>query len=392
MLFVYYLIFSLLFILILRPFSTLLHELGHGIPALLFTNQKVTLYLGSYGDPKESFSTQIGRLELYFNKNPFNWKVGLCVLEQNALSINKLMFIFLMGPLVSLILSLILSYLIFFSNLNDHVKMVLLFFNISTYYDFLVNIIPSNKPIELHNGTSIFNDGQQIIDLFKLKKIPKEYEMGIEKYNDKKFAEAIILFEKVYAKGFQEGIIHKLLIVAYIQVKDYVNALRFNNLYISKFRDDFDSNDYTNSGLLRSFSGEYESALIDYNKAIKLDPNNVTALNNRGYNYNMMKDYENAVKDFDKAISLENDYAYSLNNRGLAKVKLGLKKEGLLDLEKSMKLNNTNSYCYLNYGIYHYDNLEYKKALEYFNKAKELDSATHELESYLKKVHEKLSS
>jgi len=109
MLFFYYLIFLLLFVVILRPFSTLIHELGHGIPALLLTDKKVTLYLGSYGDPKESFRIQIGRLELFFNKNPFHWKIGLCVLEQKTLSINKQIFIVLMGPLASLALSIILT-------------------------------------------------------------------------------------------------------------------------------------------------------------------------------------------------------------------------------------------------------------------------------------------
>ena len=390
MFFIYYLVFLFFFTLLLRPFSTLIHELGHGIPALLLTDKKVTLYLGSYGDAKESFKVVIGRLELYFNKKPFNWNVGLCVLEKQTLSINKQIFIDLMGPLASLVLSLVLSFLVFFSNLNDSVIIILSIFNISTYYDFFANIVPSNKPIELQDGSSVYNDGRQILDLLKLKKIHKDYNLGVELYNNKEYKLAALSFEKAFNKGFQEDTIYKLLVSSYIEIKDYTNATRVDNLYSSKFKETFNSIDYINSGLLKSLSGNFDNAIKDYNNAIKFDPENSIALNNRGYTYNVMEDYEKAIIDFNKAISLEESFAYALNNRGFAKIKLGLKTDGLADLKKSMALDGINSYCYLNFGIYHYDNKEYQKALDYFKKAEELDNKTFRLANYLQDVNEKL--
>ncbi|MFD2567659.1 tetratricopeptide repeat protein [Pseudotenacibaculum haliotis] len=391
MLFFYYIIFLILFAVVLRPFSTLIHELGHGIPALLLTDKKVTLYLGSYGDPRKSFRIQIGRLELFFNKKPFNWKIGLCVLEQQTLSINNQIFINLIGPLASLILSVILSYLVFFSDLNDHVKAILFFFNLSTYYDFYINIVPSKEPIKLYDGTIVFNDGKQILDLLKLRNLPNEYYIGAEYYNNQEYDLAAIELEKVYNKGYREGIIYQLLISAYLQIKDYPNARRVNNLYDHKFKKQFNSNDYTNSGLIKSFSGLYNEALNDYNIAIEMDSKNSIAFNNRGYTYNIIEEYDKAINDFEKAILLDESFAYALNNRGFAKIKLGLKEEGLKDLQKSMVLDGTNSYCYLNFGIYHYDNGEYEKALEYYNKAKELDGKTYLLDKYLEEVKKKLS-
>lgn len=390
MLFFYYIAFLFFFTVILRPFSTLIHELGHGIPALLFTDKKVTLYLGSYGDPKESFKVTIGRIELFFNKKPFDWKIGLCVLEQQILSINKQIFIVLMGPLASLVLSLILTYLVFFSNINDNVKIILFFFNISTYYDFLINIVPNKKPIELHNGSTVYNDGKQILELIQFKNLPEEYNIGAKHYNNQEYDLAVLLFEKVFDKGYRKEIIYQLLISAYLQIKDYDNASRVDKLYSNKFKKTYNSIDYSNSGLIKSFSGNYDEAINDYNKAIEIEPNNSNALNNRGYTFNLMEDYESAIKDFEKAISLEEDFAYALNNRGYAKIKLGLKEDGLADLEKSMTLDGTNSYCYLNFGVYHYDNKEYQKALENFNKAKKLNDKTYLLDYYLKKVEQKL--
>ncbi len=391
MLFFYYLIFLFFFTVVLRPFSTLIHELGHGIPALLLTDKKVTLYLGSYGDPKESFKFTIGRLELFFNKKPFHWKIGLCVLEKQTLSINKQIFIDLMGPLASLALSLVLSYFVFFSGLNDNVKIILFFFNVSTYYDFFINIVPSSKPIELHDGTTVYNDGRQILNLLKFKNLPVEYNIAGKHYNNQEYSKAAASLEIVFEKGYQKDFVYQLLISSYLQIKDYTNASRVDNLYSRKFKKTFNSNDYSNSGLIKSFSDNYDEAIKDYDKAIEIDPSNSTALNNRGYTYNLMEDYENAVKDFEKAISLEDSFAYALNNRGFAKIKLGLKEDGLADLEKSMTLDGTNSYCYLNFGVYHYDNGKYEKALEYFTKAQELDATTYKLDSYLKNVKEKLS-
>ncbi len=170
MLLINYFIFLLLFVVILRPFSTLVHELGHGIPALLFTNKKVTLYLGSYGNPKDSFKFVIGRLELFLHKKPLHWKIGLCAFEQHTLSINKLLFIYVMGPLTSLGLSIILSYIVFFGELSENVKFIVFFFNVTTYYEFYRDIVPHNEPIELHDGTKIFNDGKQIVELLKCHK------------------------------------------------------------------------------------------------------------------------------------------------------------------------------------------------------------------------------
>lgn len=378
--------------LVLRPITVFLHELGHGIPALFLTKEKVSIYLGSYGNSKNSLKLNIRRFEFFLHKsNPCFWKHGLCIMHDQEVSTNRQIIITFFGPIVSLILALFFTYLIFYTNQPDDLIFIFFIFMLSSIYDFYINIVPSKKPIKLHNGTTVFNDGKQILNLLKVKNIPDEYNVGVKYYNNQEYRLAAIELEKVYKKGYREGIIYQLLISAYLQIKDYSNALRVNDLYNIAFKKGFNSNDYTNSGLIKSFSGAYNEALADYNKAIELDPKNSVAFNNRGYTFNVMEDYESAIVDFEEAISLEENFAYALNNRGFAKIKLGLKDEGLKDLEKSMNLDGTNSYCYLNFGIYHYDNGEYEKALEYYNKAKELDDKTYLLDEYIEKAKEKLS-
>ena len=63
-----------LLVVITRPFTVLFHELGHAIPAMLMTKQGATVYVGSYGDKKQSFQLALGGLEIWFRYNPFKWR------------------------------------------------------------------------------------------------------------------------------------------------------------------------------------------------------------------------------------------------------------------------------------------------------------------------------
>ena len=69
--------------------------------------------------------------------------------------------------------------------------------------------------------------------------------------------------------------------------------------------------------------GDYEEAIADLNEAIRLDPNNAVAWNNRGFSKNKLGDYQGAIADLDEAIRLDPNYAVAWNNRGFSKRKLG---------------------------------------------------------------------
>ena len=59
-------------------------------------------------------------------------------------------------------------------------------------------------------------------------------------------------------------------------------------------------------------------AIVDFTKAIELNPDYAIAYNNRGVAYYLKKEYESAIVDFTKAIELNPDYAIAYNNRGMA--------------------------------------------------------------------------
>ena len=76
---------------------------------------------------------------------------------------------------------------------------------------------------------------------------------------------------------------------------------------------------YFNRGVDKSNLGKKEEAILDYNKAIELNPSNDNAYSNRGNAKDDLGRKKEAILDYNKAIELNpnNDNAYS--NRGIAK-------------------------------------------------------------------------
>ena len=84
----------------------------------------------------------------------------------------------------------------------------------------------------------------------------------------------------------------------------------------------------------------YEKALVDFNTAIKLNPQYEAAFTNRGIVWMEKKDYEKAKKDFDMALQLNPQSIPALFNRGNARAKLNQEYFAALeDYEKVLALD-----------------------------------------------------
>lgn len=374
----------------MRPFTTLIHELGHGLTAFFLIREKITLYIGSYGDPAESFHFQIGRLEFYIKRNPFHWRLGLCYPHNDNIPNNRMLAITLMGPITSLLVGSIGFYLTIYYDLHGIIKVLGAVFLGSCLFDFFGNIVPRKEPFYMYDGSVGYNDGHLLMMLLKFRSSSSDYKKGVTHYNQEEYKQAGRFFHSLIKKGHKDDLLFRLGVSSFAFIKDYKTAFEINKLFEKTGK--FDSNDFTHAGLIKSQLGIHDKALLDYEKALELYPNNKNALNNRGYTYILLYDYEKSIPDFDKAIEIDSQFSYSYSNRGLAKIKIGLREEGLNDINIAIELDNKNAYSYLNFGIYYYDVEDYSNALIQFEKAEALDKDTYSLQDYLRNTKKALKS
>ena len=73
-----------------------------------------------------------------------------------------------------------------------------------------------------------------------------------------------------------------------------------------------------NQGLALLEDGQYDQAIVYFNKAIEINPRYAEAYNSRGYVFRKRGQYEKAISDCNKAIEINPRYAEAYNNRGLA--------------------------------------------------------------------------
>lgn len=84
--------------------------------------------------------------------------------------------------------------------------------------------------------------------------------------------------------------------------------------------------------------GDYNHAILDFDKAIQLKPDLANAFNNRGLAYDYEGDYDHAIKDFDQAIQLQPDYSDAFNNRGLVFGEKWNYDRAIQDFDEAIKL------------------------------------------------------
>ena len=76
-------------------------------------------------------------------------------------------------------------------------------------------------------------------------------------------------------------------------------------------------------GKRNSWKERYRKAIVDFDKAIKLNPKLIDVYEERGIAKSELGDFEGAIVDFDKVITLNPKDAHAYKNRGLAKSKFG---------------------------------------------------------------------
>ena len=380
----------MLSLLTFRLLTTVIHELGHAIPALLLTKEKVTVYMGSHGNPEKSMQFHLGRLECFFKFNLFYWKGGLCVMHEKDISVRTSFIVTIFGPLLSLIVAGIGILILSMNEFGDVTKLVIFALIFSCVVDFLNNIFPNKDTITLHDGTFTNNDGMQLLTLLKFRKSYRKFQLGKHYLENSAFADAADTFEEGLKFKNNEDVFYRLAIYANLMQQNFDKAKTLQDAFTKNCKDLFDTSDYINLSVIQSHFEAYDEVIISTSKVLEEDPNNTDVLNNRGYAYGMLDKHAEAITDLDKAITLEPEFAFAWNNRGFSKLKLGQLEEAYQDIDKSLKLDIENPYGYRNLGLYYFYKKDYQKALDLYQKANEINPKTVLLQEYIDQSTAKL--
>lgn len=102
--------------------------------------------------------------------------------------------------------------------------------------------------------------------------------------------------------------------------------------------------EYFNRGNLEKLLKNYESAILNFNKAVTLNPKFAEAFYKRGNVKFSVKDYKGALEDYNEAIKLNPKFAEAYHNRGLIKYNRGDLKSGQIDFTIAARLGCFKAY------------------------------------------------
>lgn len=124
---------------------------------------------------------------------------------------------------------------------------------------------------------------------------------------------------------------------------------------------------------LARLDNDLAGKIDDYTEALRLDPQNAEAFNNRGLARNSKGDLEGAIADFTVAIRLQPDIAAFYNNRAVVFKDNGNLDAALADLDQATRLYPYYSEALYNRGFVHYAKDQLDTAIADFSQVIQLD-------------------
>lgn len=380
--FLYFLLFFLM-IFWVRGLTVLLHELGHALMAIYLSREKVTVYVGSFGERKDTIHLKLGLLECYLKTN-LAWDRGLCVPTSKNFTLNGQIWYTVMGPLVTVLCFLGFGALAIRTEVPALLRIFSCFLVFIICIDALRCLIPSKQPILMANDGITYNDGQLLRDLLHQKRLCQEFKEVEIATNQKDYERAGDLLLAAIPKAKNKSDLYRYAATVYSEEKCYEKATA---CYTALEQEGgMDSNDYNHAGLIFAYLLQYENALTYFKKAVKLQRDNNLALTNIAFSHLALEQYSSAFELLDELFQKDPENAYLLANRGLAAFKTGQITAGLDDLERAKRIDPEESYVYRNLGIAFLDQGDGVEALKYLKMAHKINPQTHLIDSLLEKA------
>ena len=112
---------------------------------------------------------------------------------------------------------------------------------------------------------------------------------------------------------------------------------------------------------------EYQKAFVDYNTALRLQPNYKEAYNNRGVIYLQAGQYDLALRDFNQTLHIDPNYYQAYLNRGWLYFRRSEYAQALADCGKTLSLKPHNEKAHLCRAQIYIKKKQYNLAIDDFN-------------------------
>lgn len=101
----------------------------------------------------------------------------------------------------------------------------------------------------------------------------------------------------------------------------------------------FDARIYRDRGDALARRDEYDAAIIEYDKAIRVDPADVLALVNRGFCWYRKGIFNRALPDYTRALQVDPTHADAYNNRGMVWKEMGEYDKAIADFRQTLRFD-----------------------------------------------------
>jgi len=135
-------------------------------------------------------------------------------------------------------------------------------------------------------------------------------------------------------------------------------------------------------------AGKLKEAVLEYERALSLNPDHSKSHNNLGNVYYKLGKFNLAVESYKKALAINPDYVKAHNNLGIVLFQLNKVKEAIDEFTRAISLDPKNIESHNNLGIIYKNIGEIEKARETFKSALEVDTENAELHYNLALLYE----
>ena len=128
----------------------------------------------------------------------------------------------------------------------------------------------------------------------------------------------------------------------------------------------------------------FNEAIVQYDKAVEINPNFAEAYNNRGISFNNLNRFEDAIMSFDKALDLDREHMLASQNKEFSLQKLEKFQKSIQSYDNAIKNNPDNAENYFKKAWLLFKIKKLEDAISMFDKAIEIDPAKRDLFNSLK--------